>query len=91
MEGVGSTFSAPAHPGEFILVREIVMCAAAKCFFKSITQALGQMFGRRGYGKLVAISMLPFHNASQRIANQIALTFFSNLILGNACARELIA
>jgi hypothetical protein len=43
------------------------MCVAAKSFFKSISQALGQMFGRGSYGKFVAVSTFPFHDASQRI------------------------
>ena len=57
----------PVHPSQFVLVGEIVISAASKRFFKSMAQALGQMFGRRGYSKLVAFTTLPFHNARQGV------------------------
>jgi hypothetical protein len=45
--------SLPTNSLQFVLMRKIVMNAAAKRLFNSVTKALDQVFRRRTYRKLV--------------------------------------
>lgn len=50
-------------------MREVILSVASECFFKSVAQALGQVFGRRAERELVFFTSREFHDASQGIVS----------------------